>query len=53
MGPSGECRTAKENIGQRGEMLDREGKYSIETEKYWIETRNMEQRREIWVSEGK
>ena len=53
MGPSGEYRTAKENIGQRGEMLDREGKYSIETEKYWIETRNMEQRREIWVGEGK
>ena len=53
MGPSGEYRTARENIGQRGEILDREGKYSIETEKYWTETGNMRQRRKIWVGEVK
>ena len=41
MGPSGEYQTAKENIGQRGEILDKEGKYSIETEKYWTETGNI------------
>ena len=44
---------SEENIGQCGEILDREGKYSIETEKYWIETGDMRQRREIRVGDGK
>ena len=53
MGLSGEYRTTRENMGQRREMLDREGKYSIEAEEYWTETGNMRKKREIWVGEGK
>ena len=53
IGPTGEYRTARENIGQRGKILDKEGKYSIEAEKYWTETGNMRQRREISVGEVK
>ena len=53
MGLSGEYRTAKESIGQRGKILDREGGKTIETEKYWTKTGNMGQRQEIWVGEGK
>ena len=40
-------------MGQLGEISDREGKYSIETEIYWIEAGNMNQRREIRVGDGK
>ena len=53
MGPSGKYRTARGNMGQLGEISDREGKYSIETEKYWTETGNMRQTREISVGEVK
>ena len=43
MGLSGKYRTTRENMGQRGEILDIEGRYSIETETYWTETGNMRQ----------
>ena len=41
MGPSGEYRLTRENMEQRGEILDRQEKYSIETEQCWTEIGNM------------
>ena len=53
MNSEGKCWIEMRNIEQLGKISDREGKYSIETEKYWTETGNMRQRREISVGEVK
>ena len=53
MGPSGEYWLTRENMEQRGKILDRQEKYSIETEQCWAEIGNMRQGREIRVGDEK